>query len=198
LSPPLISSKGFSPSSVETPVSALKLLMQLAPSAASFAPTNPKSLPSPYPTPAKAPPRKESISRSWVSSNPLPPLPPDVINVLGWLQKNVNVIWRHPPEFVKGMFIQGRRVIQVDDPHQGANFWHINTDLKILKGINHKNIEPLVTKFVAIKTSIDVACKGLGQFARSSTVMMLERIPMPILVVPSTGPNWPKQKSTIQ
>lgn len=34
----------------------------------------------------------------------------------------------------------------VDHPHLGANYWHINSDLKILQPISHKNIEPLVGK----------------------------------------------------
>lgn len=34
----------------------------------------------------------------------------------------------------------------VDHPHLYADYWHINTDLKLLKSIDHKNIESLVEK----------------------------------------------------
>jgi len=80
---------------------------------------------------------------------PTPP-PPDWLK---WLEQNVRVIWRDAPPAAKNILFQagpngniGTRLLMVDHPHQGANYWHINSDLKLLQAVSHKNIEPLVGK----------------------------------------------------
>ncbi len=80
---------------------------------------------------------------------PTPP-PPDWLK---WLEQNVRIIWRSAPPAAKNFLFQenpkgglGTRILIVNHPHKSANYWHINSDLKLLQSVNHKNIEPLVGK----------------------------------------------------
>lgn len=49
----------------------------------------------------------------------------------------------------------------VDHPHATAEYYHINTDLKMLQSLNHKNIEPIV----GIVADATVKVKQIGQGA---------------------------------
>lgn len=118
--------------------------------------------------------------------------PEDIGN---WLRKNIKVIWNTAPSWASNLFSNsGRRIITIDKPHWNTktNFYHINSDLKILKGVNHQNIEPLLAKVAVAKTAIDTAsasvAKSALQIANSSTILLLERIPIFIIPIPNRRP----------
>lgn len=57
----------------------------------------------------------------------------------------------------------GRRVIQLDPPHQGAQYWHLNSDLKLLgKGgrwpLNHTSAP--VRLMMMVDTAIDILLRA--------------------------------------
>ncbi len=98
--------------------------------------------------------------------NPTPPTLP--LEFLTWLNENIHVIWKSAPSFVKNnLFVnggtKGLRVLTIDTPHgiKSANFWHINSDLKILQTINHRNIEPLMIKVVSTYTQTNLLIQGI-------------------------------------
>jgi hypothetical protein len=72
---------------------------------------------------------------------------------LEWLEQHVDVVLHHMPEQIRSILFNdptgGMRIIQVDSPHGRTDYWHLNSDLKMLKSINHKDIEPLVAKAAA-------------------------------------------------
>lgn len=74
---------------------------------------------------------------------------------LEWTRSNLTVILHHPPTFIsENWFVgPGRRIFMIDHPHSEGP-WHINTDLKALKSINHKDIEPFVLKLYPVVEAI--------------------------------------------
>ncbi len=116
--------------------------------------------------------------------------PEDIGN---WLRENIKVIWNTAPTWTTNLFDgKGRRIIMVDKPHPSVNFYHINSDLKLLKAVNHQNIEPILAKVAVVKTAVDTASasvvKSTLQIANSSTILLLERIPIFIIPIPN---RWP-------
>jgi hypothetical protein len=91
-----------------------------------------------------------------------------------WVQK-IKVVWNWAPPWLRGfLFEEGTRVIHIDKPHLGADFWHVNSDLKILQRLNHKNIEPLFAKLTLAKVSLKSFANVL---AETKWLSVLERIP---------------------
>lgn len=98
-----------------------------------------------------------------------PTPPPDWLK---WLEQNVRIIWTDASPGIKDFLFQagpkgniGTRILMVDHPHQGANYWHINSDLKLLQSVSHKNIEPLVGK----AASAYYTAKAYATYASNAT-----------------------------
>jgi len=74
---------------------------------------------------------------------------------LEWTNENLKMICNNPPSFIRdNWFVEsGRRIIVIDYPHRGGP-WHINTDLKALQSINHKDIEPIILKIIPVVEAI--------------------------------------------
>ncbi len=74
---------------------------------------------------------------------------------LEWARENLTIIWHHPPSFIKDNWFteSGTRIFMIDHPHSGG-VWHINTDLKAFKSIDHKDIEPIVLKIIPVVETI--------------------------------------------
>jgi hypothetical protein len=68
-----------------------------------------------------------------------------------WLQalSGIKIVLRNTPS--SWWAETGRRLIQISRPHGGANYWHINSDLKALQFMNHANIEPILKFLGGIK-----------------------------------------------
>jgi RHS repeat-associated protein len=101
------------------------------------------------------------------------PVPPENEELLQTLRETVKIIWRNPPNWAKDSFIEGgRRIIMVDKPHGNTNYWHINTDLKALQNINHKNIEGVVNTYIAVRSALSTGA--------SSALQAVSRSPIPL------------------
>jgi hypothetical protein len=78
----------------------------------------------------------------------------DIPSWLEWLG-GIKLIWRNAPSFLNFIWdkggANGTRIFTIDAPHKFAEFWHINSDLKILQFMNHANIEPVLKFFGGIK-----------------------------------------------
>jgi len=77
-------------------------------------------------------------------------IPEWVEDLLEFLQKHP-WIWKNPPPWVRDiLFVEeagGRRIIMFDyhPLKPGGNpVWHLNSELRILQGVNHKDITPYV------------------------------------------------------
>lgn len=84
------------------------------------------------------------------------------VDWLVWLEQNVSIIWRNAPPVAKNLLFEVKpngsiptRILTVDHPHIGANYWHINSDFKLLRFINHKNIQPSIEKAVYTYNAIN-------------------------------------------
>jgi len=98
-----------------------------------------------------------------------------------WLQDLI-VIWRNPPSWVRDLlFVVGRgtRIIQINGPHQGAEFWHVNSDLRMLQGLDHANLESCFQKLTLVEAYLQSAITTL---AEAEWLAILERIP--VIIVP--------------
>jgi hypothetical protein len=78
-------------------------------------------------------------------------------SIPSWLEKILQelqqhpMIWRYPPKWIKEMIfvdqgVHGTRIVMLDfhSLRGSPNVWHINTDLRFLQGINHKDITPFL------------------------------------------------------
>jgi hypothetical protein len=78
-------------------------------------------------------------------------------SIPSWLEKILQelqqhpMIWRHPPKWIQEMLFinngaDGTRIIMVDFHGIGSpkKVWHLNSDLRLLQGINHKDITPFL------------------------------------------------------
>ena len=94
---------------------------------------------------------------SLVSVNNQPPPPEDIAIWLKWLSSIKIILRNAPSDWFVG---NGRRLLNIDSPHQGADYWHLNSDLRLFdqtKGLlklNHLNIEGLLRRLGGIKMPI--------------------------------------------
>jgi RHS repeat-associated protein len=86
-----------------------------------------------------------------------------------WLEEKVQWIGRSWPD---SWFTEdGKRVLTVDAPHTGAQYWHLNTDIDVLQdSVNHTDIQPIAKKVAetvgAVQTTYYMAkeaVKAAGQ-----------------------------------
>jgi hypothetical protein len=113
-----------------------------------------------------------------------PGIPP---SWLDFLRRNIRFVAGDVPEMARSLFRQnaekGTRLLMFDRPHKNMDFYHLNSDLKILESLNHKNMEPLLRTVATIGTAV-------SQFANSTPALFISRLPMPIFIIPS---NWLEQ-----
>lgn len=55
----------------------------------------------------------------------------------------------------------------VDHPHATSEYYHINTDLKMLQNLNHKNIEPIVDMVADATAKVKQIGRGALNIATS-------------------------------
>jgi hypothetical protein len=105
-----------------------------------------------------------------------------------WLQE-LKVIWRYPPSWAKNLFTPGggTRLIHINGRHGPVDFWHINSDLKLLKSLDHYNLEPLFEKLAAVQA---LAGSAIATLTEAEWISILEN--MPVIFVPEflINPEW--------
>jgi hypothetical protein len=104
--------------------------------------------------------------------------------------KDLIVVWRNPPSWARDfLFVAGRgtRIIHINGPHGQTDFWHLNSDLRMLQGLNHANIEPLLEKLAGVGAALRSAGTALTE---AEWLAIVERIP--VILVPEflTDPEY--------
>jgi hypothetical protein len=95
---------------------------------------------------------------------------------------NVKWIWRHPPSYLEGIFEEtGRRIFTVDHPHPGigVNYYHLNTDIKLLNELDHKNIEPFVKTVIGFANSYVSSISSLNETISPFIVISQQQLENP-------------------
>jgi hypothetical protein len=98
-----------------------------------------------------------------------------------WLQELI-LVWRNPPDWARDLFFvagRGTRIIHINGPHPGAEYWHINSDLRLLQGLDHGSIEPFFEKLALARTYVESV---VGTITDLEWLSIFEKIP--VIVVP--------------
>lgn len=102
-------------------------------------------------------------------------IPPAPLEWLQWLNQKINIICRNPSPAIRGILFgaaeKGTRILIFDRPHGNIQYYHLNSDLRLLQGLtkNHPNMEPVVglaaATFTQVKTAVQTAGAAMMNIA---------------------------------